>query len=157
MNGNAPIQFGLSTMFVATTIVAVLMSITVMLPPLGIVLFVLSLPAAIRSYVLVLQYRRSGYVITATQQALLFFSCLSVAWLIFLVSAVPFGVAFIGGAIVLYPLLGMLGGFVGGAIGGLAVLYMLMRRWFKWPATKPGESFGWLLRIPDNRPPERNP
>jgi hypothetical protein len=133
------------------------MSICVMLPPLGIALVVLSVPAAIRSYVLVLQYRKSGYTIAAMQQALLFFSCLSVAWLIFIATAFAFVVTFILGAMVLHMPLPILGGPISGIIGSGAVLYILMRRWFKTPATKPGESLNWFLSMPDKRPPETDP
>ena len=156
MNGKAPFQFGLSTMLVTTTIVAVLMSICVMLPPLGIALFVLSLPAAIRSYVLVLRYRMAGYPIAATQQALLFFSCLSIAWLILVATAFAFALAFVVATIVFLPF-GLAAGLIGGAIGGLTVLVILMRRWFKTPATRPGESTNWLFRLRDDRPSEGEP
>jgi hypothetical protein len=147
MNAKSPFQFGLSTMLLITAIAAVLMSISVMLPPLGIALAVLSVPASIRSYALVLKYRKAHYPIAVREQALLFVSCLSISWLIMVAAAGAFIVGFVLCGIVS----GLLGGLVGGTIAGLIVFAMLLRRWFKYPATAPGDWKSRRTRCGEDR------
>ena len=147
MNGKSPFQFGISTMFVITTIAAVLTSIGVMLPPLGIALAVLSVPASIRSYVLVLQYRKAHYAITAGYQSLLFVSSLCISWLILMAAAAAFVLA----SAVLSVFLGYLG-VAGGAIVGLGTFGVLLRRWFRYPIADPGDGILWHSRGDNNGP-----
>ncbi len=53
MSMPAPFQFGLSSLLLITTLVAVILSISVMVPGIGICLAIVSVPALVRTYVVV--------------------------------------------------------------------------------------------------------
>ena len=58
----APFQFGLSSLLLITTLVAVIMSVSVMVPGIGILLAIISVPALVRTYVLVRRKREGQQV-----------------------------------------------------------------------------------------------
>jgi hypothetical protein len=143
MKTTTPFQFGLSSLLLLTTYAAIVMSIAVMVPIIGIALAIMSVPALIRAYIVVRAYRKTGYALTHREKVRLFFAGLAVAYVIFLLSGIA--TVFVGLPIALF-LSEMIGssarrelvfGYVGAAVG-VAVLVYLLRLWFKFPADRFG-------------------
>ncbi len=166
-----PFQFGLSSLLLITTLAAVVMSVSVMVPGLGIALAVISAPALIRTYVVVRNSREEGGVASIQEKIVLFLVCLCVSGLIALATGAAFFVTcfvgFWGSSAVAGGGLGSLGlGFlVGGLLGmaaGVTVFILLFRLWFK---RSPREAYLSTQRIcramvslePEGPPPAEPP
>ena len=131
-----PFQFGLSSLLLITTLAAVIMSVGVMVPGIGIALAVISTPALIRTYVLVRRSRADGKPASTQEKFVFFVTCLGIAALIALVTGVAFFVTCLVGFVVSGSGLGSLDtgftvGMILGTIAGLIVVILLMRSWFK--------------------------
>ena len=125
-----PFQFGLSSLLLITTLGAVIMSVGVMVPGIGILLAVISTPALIRTYVLVRRSRADGKPASTQEKFVLFVTCLGIAALIAVATGVAFFVTcFVGFFASLER--GMTVGMILGTIGGLIVAILLIRFWFK--------------------------
>ena len=85
-----PFQFGISSLLLITTLVAVVMSVSVMVPGIGIALAVLATPALARTYVLSRRSRADGKPASAGEKVALFMMCLGIATLIALATGAAF-------------------------------------------------------------------
>lgn len=153
-------QFGLSSLFLITTLAAVVMSISVMLPGIGIWLAIIATPALVRTYVLVRRSRADGKPASTEEKVVLFMACLGIAALIALATGAAFFVAcfvgFWGGAAGGGGLdRGSWGGGILGTFAGLIVLVLLMVKWFTW--VKRPTTRNALLKNPETAPAEPPP
>ncbi len=152
-------------MLLITTLVAVIMSVGVMVPGIGIALAMASVPALLRTYVLVRRRREAGMPVTNQDKAVLFVLCLGIAVLIAIATGAAFFVpcfvsAFAGAATNSNGglMLGSMIGIIAGLIASLTVLIYLLRKWLRNPTNKPttGELPNALREYFDN-PPEDEP
>lgn len=141
-----PFQFGLSSLLLITTLAAVVMSVSVMVPGVGIALAVLATPALIRTYVLVRRSRAGDKPATMNEKVLLFMACLAIATLIAMATGAAFfaacflgfwgGSAAAGGGMDSVAV-GLITGPILGLLAGLPVLTVLMVKWFRRPVKSP--------------------
>jgi hypothetical protein len=145
MSNSAPFQFGLSSMLLITTLVAVIMSVSVMVPGIGISLAIVSVPALVRTYVLVRRRREAGMPATSHDKAVLFVMCLGIAVLISIATGAAFFASCFAGFIVVSSASGgrmsaldsgLMAGGILGTICGLALLIFLLVKWFRYPPDK---------------------
>jgi hypothetical protein len=164
MSDSAPFQFGLSSMLLITTLVAVIMSVSVMVPGIGIALAVVSVPALLRTYVLIRRKREKGETVTNQDKAVLFVLCLGIAVTIAIATGAAFLVpclvsTFAGGAIGNSEnglVVGAMIGAISGLVASLALLIYLLRKWFKYPPHEltTGELLHTWIDGPDDAPGE---
>jgi hypothetical protein len=148
MSTPARFQFGLSSMLLITTLVAVIMSVSLMVPGIGIALAMASVPALLRTYVLVRRKRESGDRVTNHDKALLFVLCLGIALTIAIATGaaffVPCFVSTLAGAAISNSSNGIaIGGMIGviaGLIAALTVLVYLLRKWFNYQPVAPNTA-----------------
>jgi hypothetical protein len=154
-----PFQFGLSSLLLITTLAAVVMSVSVMLPGLGIALAVISVPALVRTYVLVRGSRADGKPASAQEKVVLFLTCLGIAAIIAIVTGAAFFVTCLVGFIGTSAASGgvpssldksLTIGVVLGAGVGIPLLVVLLRWWFR-------QAGGFAKRPDYFPPPERKP
>jgi hypothetical protein len=146
MNAKAPFQFGLSTMLLITTLVAVILSVSLMVPGVGICLAIVSVPALVRTYILVRRKREVGKSASNQEKALLFLACACIALLIALATGaaffVPCFVGFMAGMNIGASRANELGmgpiiGGISGTCFALPLLIYLLFIWFRYPRKKP--------------------
>ena len=135
-----PFQFGLSSLLLITTLAAVIMSVSVMVPGVGILLAILATPALIRTYVLVRRSRADGKPAPTQEKFVLFITCLGISALIALGTGAAFfvtclvglagGAAASGGGWRGLDT-GMTVGMILGTFVGLIVLILFLVKWFK--------------------------
>jgi hypothetical protein len=80
----APVQFGLSTIMLTITLVAVFCGVFAMSPGLGVALGIVSAPALIRTYLVVLRRKQKGERVSAIQKAGMYLGSVAVVSIIFL-------------------------------------------------------------------------
>ena len=144
MSTRTPFQFGLSSMLLITTLVAVIMSVSVMVPGIGIALAIVSVPALLRTYVLVRRKRENGETVTNQDKALLFVLCLGIALLIAIAAGAAFFVPCLAGAFSCNAVskhgdgifVGAMIGAIAGLIASLTVLIYVLRKWFSHSSEK---------------------
>ncbi len=110
-----PMTFGLSTIFLVITLIAVCLGVTVQAPGLGILIFVLATPALVRTIVYGHGIKGSGFKLTAQEKIEAFIASLGVVTLIVIAAVGAF-------MVVCYPV-GLLGSLIAmgnsnGALGG---------------------------------------
>ncbi len=120
----APLQFGLSTLFLVMTLFAITLSVANMEPGLGICLAVLSLPPVIRTCLVVYRRKTQGRNVTPTEKIGLYLVSFFVTALILTVLAVA------GFATFFVVCLGTYGGTLKGlglgmVIGGIVALVVI--------------------------------
>jgi len=151
-----PFQFGLSSLLLITTLAAVVMSVSVMVPGIGIVLAIIATPALIRTYVLVQRSREDGKLASVQEKTLLFLACLGISALIALATGAAFFVTCLVGVFA-----GSAGkidtsvtiGLIVGTLAGLIVLIPLMVNWFKRPTAERGNPLLKNLESTTAEPP----
>jgi hypothetical protein len=134
-----PFQFGLASLLLITTLGAVLMSVCVMLPGLGIILALLSAPALVQTYRVVRRRHTEGAVLPIQVKARLFLACLGIVTLVavsataaFLMScaAGTMGVSLVTGGHGAAIGFALMIGFFAGLLAGGAILVLLSRSLF---------------------------
>ena len=166
MSTPAPFQFGIASLLLITALVAVIMSVSVMVPGIGIALAMASVPALLRTYVLVRRKRENGEPVTNQDKAVLFVACLGVAVLIAIATGAAFFVPCFVSAIACSAIgdgnnglvVGGMIGAIAGLVTSLTLLVYLLRKWFKYSPNKP--ATGELLhaqREDSNKLPVEEP
>jgi hypothetical protein len=139
MSTRAPFQFGLSSLLLITTLVAVIMSVSVMVPGIGIFLAIVSVPALVRTYILIRRQRDEGKSASNRDKAVLFLLCLGIAALIALAVGVAFFMTCLGGFAIGSNHSLDTGFAVGGTVGTCCAVPLsiyLLWIWFRYPRKK---------------------
>jgi hypothetical protein len=130
-------------MLLITTLAAVVMSVSVMAPGIGIALAVVATPALVRTYMLTRHRRDSDKPVAAGEKIVLFMMCLGIATLIALAAGAAFFVTcFFGFGVTSAGIgkgsldAGVTIGVILGTIAGLVVLIVLLVKWLRRPAKK---------------------
>jgi hypothetical protein len=149
MKSPTPFQFSLSSLFLITTLVALIMGLVVSFPAIGIALAVMSVPTLIRACLVVRECGKAGYTVTTIEKVRLYFAGLAIAYPIFLLTgAVAFVMSGVGNLLAQllpYSLPAPRSFFekYTGIAGGALTAVFLCRSWFKLPANR----FGiWRIR-----------
>jgi hypothetical protein len=146
MSESHPFQFGISSLLLITTLVAVVMSVSVMVPGIGICFAIVSVPALLRTYILVRRRRDANESATNSDKVVLFLLCLGIATLIGVAAGAAFYVTclvgFLGGSAAAGGKMdsisvGLVVGGIVGACVALPLLVYLLRVWFRYPRSKP--------------------
>ena len=160
-----PFQFGISSMLLITTLAAVVLSVTVMVPGIGIALAVVATPALVRTYMLTRRRRDSDKPVATGEKIVLFMMCLGIATLVALATGAAFfvtcfvsfwGVSAANGG---RPALdaGLTIGVILGTFAGLTVLIVLLVKWLARPAKKIEVPKSLDLTTWLDTPPEGDP
>jgi len=151
MNAPAPFQFGLSSLLLITTFAAVIMSVSVTAPPVGIFLAVVSLPALLRTYLHFRRQYEEGKPVSNWERAVRFLLHLGVGALIGLATCTVFLTGCLIGLFVIFasgsamsPATGLAVGIGTGTCVSLPLLIHLLRLWFKYPREKRGGKIAFV-------------